>query len=449
MILLVLIIPSIILFYMTLLNIYRCKFSILEIMLSFSTTYILLAFTMIALPYMFPNLDIDIIGNITVAVCLFILVYKKSREWILSGYYTTLTLITTMISSSVSGLLFDIIFNTDIYNSRDNMTLYFTQLIPTFLACYFFSRYLGNYIHRFYIQLSDEVKREFAKYGFILSSLTYIVAHINLFAYRIVEDRNLLATMNLLVIVVVFFVALIMTYQHAVAHQHQMEADMIVKAQNDLVSYTKKLEDAYSEMRRFRHDHLNILHGLIGYTENSDQDGLKSYLTQNLFVAKESLEALDKSMDQLKFIHLPELKGLLAIKFAQAQSQDIMVNLDITKPIDEIPMERVALCRIVGIIVDNAVEELLAQDYEHKELSFGIIIDGSDILIICTNTCKTSPPIEKIFTLDYTTKGSGRGVGLYDLKQICKKSGNVLVSSHVKNDIFTIIITLRKRTGAI
>jgi len=445
---LIIIIPSIIIFYTVLFNVCKYKFSTLEIMISFLTTYILLVLTTVVLPHMFPNLDIDIIGNIIIALCLFILVYKKSKERILSGYYTALALITTMISSSVTGLLFDIIFNTDVYNSRANMTLYFIHLIPTFLSCYFFSLYLGNYMHRFYIQLSDEVKREFAKYGFILSSLTYIVAHINLFAYKIVEDRNLLSTMNLIVIAIVFFVALVMTYQHSLAHQHQMEADMIVKAQNDLVSYTKKLEDAYSEMHQFRHDHLNILHGLIGYTENSDQDGLKSYLAQNLFVAKESLEVLDKAMDQLKFIHLPELKGLLAIKFAQAQSQDIKVNLDITKPIDEMPMERVALCRIVGIIVDNAVEELLSQDYEHKELNFGIIIDGSDILIICTNTCKTSPPIEKIFTLDYTTKESGRGIGLYDLKQICKKSGNVLVSSHVKNDIFTIIITLRKRTGA-
>ena len=434
---------------MVLFNLCKYKFSISKALISFLTTYILVALIAGVLPQKIPNLDIDIAGNITISICLFAFIYKKTKLWILSGYYTALTLITTMISSSIASLLLDIIFNISIYDNRSNIILYGLNLIPTFLSCYYFSRYLGNYMHQCYIQLSYEVKQKFAKYGFMLSALTYVISHINLFAYRVVENRVLLSTVNLIIIAIVFFVALVMTYAYALAQQKQMEFEIKVKAQNDLETYTKDLEDAYGEMRRFRHDHLNILYGLIGYTEDMNQDGLKAYLNQNLVTAKESLAALDKAMDHLKFIHLPELKGILAVKFTQVQSQGINLKLDITKPIDEIPIEPVELCRIVGIIVDNAVEELLSQEYEHKELSFGIIIDGSDTLIICTNTCKTSPPIEDIFSLDYTTKGPGRGLGLYDLKQICKKCGNVLISAHVENDVFTIIITIRERIGAI
>ena len=238
-----------------------------------------------------------------------------------------------------------------------------------------------------------------------------------------------------------------MTMSYSLAQQRQIEIELKNKAQSDLEIYTKKLEDAYSEMRRFRHDHLNMLYGLAGYVDNSNTIAFEQYLNENLVIAKEALHDLDKAMDCLKFIHIPELKGLLSIKFAQAQSRNIEVELDITKPVHKIPIERTELCRIVGIIVDNAVDELLSQNYERKVLSFGIIIDASDILIICANTCKTSPPIEIIFSEGYTTKGAGRGLGLYNLKQTCKSCGNVLLSAYVEDDIFTIIATIREKTG--
>jgi len=212
-----------------------------------------------------------------------------------------------------------------------------------------------------------------------------------------------------------------------------------------LAEYTKTLEADYNEMRKFRHDHLSLLHGFAGFIGDDNQEGIKEYLRENLAIAEKSLKALDKNVEDLQTINIPELKGLLAVKFAGAQSEGIEVRIDIAQPVEDIPLERTDLCRIAGIMVDNAVEELLysGKNYERKLIEFGIILSDSDVLIVCTNNCKDTPPIEEIFKENYSTKGSGRGLGLYNLKQICKKAGNAWVSAHTQDrDTFTVAITV-------
>ena len=138
-------------------------------------------------------------------------------------------------------------------------------------------------------------------------------------------------------------------------------------------------------------------------------------MSKNISAAKEALSILDHTLDRLKFIHLPVLKGLLYSKLSSAQNKGIDVVLDIPKPVDNIPLDIILLCRIVGNIVDNAIEELLSEDYTHKHLNFGILIeDNNNILIICGNTCTTPPNIDEIFDETYTTKkGINRGPCLY------------------------------------
>lgn len=439
----VLSIPSIILFFVVLFNICKLKFTVIEKIILPIITYIILITVLLVLSHTFPRVNMDIVGNLVVTGCLVLIIYRKSKNKLLSGYYAVLTSVTAMIGGTITGTLLDLIFNvTTAYVRSDWMSL-LIAMAPTIAIPYFLSKYIGNYMHKYYVQLGYEVKQKFVKYGFILSALTYSLTHANVFVYQIVEDRTLLYAIDMILITTIFFVALTMTATFSLAQQKQMEAELVANAQKDLELYTKRLEDAYDEIRYFRHDHLNMLYGLTGYVNEENQEGLRQYLVQNVASAKEALGALDEVMQHLKFIHIPELKGLLSVKFASAQAHGLKLELDIAKPIEDIPIERTALCRIIGIIVDNAVEELLTYDYEHKVLRFGIIIDGSDILIISANACTTSVPIEKIFTKGYSTKGLGRGLGLYNLKQICNKCDNVLVSAHVKDDMFRVVLTVR------
>jgi two-component system sensor histidine kinase AgrC len=110
--------------------------------------------------------------------------------------------------------------------------------------------------------------------------------------------------------------------------------------------------------------------------------------------------------------------------------------------VQDIPLERTDVCRAAGILVENAIDELLTGGYERKLLEFGIILSTGNVAMICTNTCKNPPPIEEIFKENFSTKGTGRGLGLFNLKQICKKNGNAWVSAHSDDGMFTVTVTM-------
>lgn len=107
-----------------------------------------------------------------------------------------------------------------------------------------------------------------------------------------------------------------------------------------------------------------------------------------------------------------------------------MVNRDITD---------VIWVQILGTLLDNAIEAL--RDYEgSKRLWIEITekSDGGEIFVCIANTCRKikQSEMEKFFELGYSTKGEGRGVGLYDVKQLVYKNKGYLVVDNVKRDNF-------------
>ncbi|MCL2400965.1 MAG: GHKL domain-containing protein [Defluviitaleaceae bacterium] len=424
-----LVIPSVILFYMVFFNICKSKFTIIETLLSAFLTYMATVTLMIIFVNVFPRIGIDIAINGAISLGLLLFAYKKSKTLILSGYYAIFTSVTTMISGSLVGMLMTIIFNTRFEEARASLILYFISIVLTFTFCYFLSKYIGNLLHKHYIQLPHEMKQKFALYGLILSGLTFLISHVNLFVYQIVDDIVLISNINLILITCMFFVTIIMLMAYLSSKNKQLLAEYENKAQDALVSYTKNLEESYKQLRVFKHDHFDLLITLMTYNCIVK---IKDHVKQVSYYANKELKLLDRSMDLLGNINDSALKGLLAMKFTLAHTDGIGVELDIPDPIYNIPISAMDLCRLVGIVIDNALEELRSHEGESKVLKFGIVNQDKDILIICSNNYKNLPVINKIFDEGYTTKESNQGIGLYSLRKICEECKNVLYSINVQ-----------------
>ena len=435
-----LIIPSIIAFYIALVNICKRKYSVPELILSFSAIYIVAALTMAIFGSIFPAFGIDMPTNIAITACLFVFVYREIKIKLLSGFYALSSSVTTMISGSISGAFINNIF--DIYvRDLDSFFLYFMNLLLLYLICYVLSKHIGNHLHKCYVQLSLEVRQKFAAYGFLLSVLTYSLSHVNVFAYRMIDDRVLLSTINAVLITTIFFVAIIMLAAYSLSQQKQAEAMLKTEAEKSLAEHTVQLESAYKDMRKFRHDYHNLLSTLIAY---NDINALKKHLAKYLNYADEALKTLDSASVRLNMINIPELKSLLAIKCAQAQAQGITLDVNITEPVYNIPLNTVDLCRMIGIMTDNAIEELTDDEHDTKIFKFSIVVDEAETIIICSNPYRTAPLIRKIFDEGYSTKGPGRGMGLSIFKQYCKNNKNLLYSINMENNEFAIILSIRQ-----
>jgi two-component system sensor histidine kinase AgrC len=113
----------------------------------------------------------------------------------------------------------------------------------------------------------------------------------------------------------------------------------------------------------------------------------------------------------------------------------VRANLEAPDAITHIDMDTVLLVRILGILLDNAIEELLYLGY--GDLLVGLIKGKDNILLIVQNTCRDDlPNIQTLKKGDFSTKGSNRGLGLSIVADIINHCPNVISEIIVKDNLF-------------
>ncbi|QQK08325.1 sensor histidine kinase [Miniphocaeibacter halophilus] len=212
---------------------------------------------------------------------------------------------------------------------------------------------------------------------------------------------------------------------------------LIVKLEREkfLDSYYDSLEKNYNEVRKFRHDYKNILITLNGLIKQNDLDGIKDFYYSITDEDKEIIFNKSFNLDRLSNIHIKYLKGFLFNKIREAEEKNVDVFLDISDYIENINIKNVDLIRILGIILDNAIEEVESLGQGKVSVVF-LTTKTSKIIIVENNSRKN---IQKLFELKkegFSTKGSNRGLGLSILDEILSKYKNITHEIQIENNKF-------------
>jgi len=224
----------------------------------------------------------------------------------------------------------------------------------------------------------------------------------------------------------------------------KFEAQRKVTEQKDLQYYTDQLERQQTAMRKFKHDYQNILASLDSFIAEGDWAGLRQYYSSSIKTASEVITREDFALENLSKIKLREIKGIMAAKLLQAQDAGINAYIEVTAEIESFPIDSVQFVRIIGIIMDNAIEAL-------TELCGGTLLVGffkgeTGITLIVKNSCrKDLTNIRKIRQVGFTTKGENRGLGLAILSEIVNSYGNVTLETSIEEGYF--IQKLKMREG--
>ena len=107
--------------------------------------------------------------------------------------------------------------------------------------------------------------------------------------------------------------------------------------------------------------------------------------------------------------------------------------------IDEYNIEKIKiydLCKILGILLDNALEAAYESSKKYVELS---ISKGSQnaIVIEIINSHAGELNKDKIFENGYTTKPGHSGFGLWEVKKIIERNKNCSLKTSVTDMLFT------------
>jgi len=202
-----------------------------------------------------------------------------------------------------------------------------------------------------------------------------------------------------------------------------------------LLIHMEELMRQYTAMRKFKHDQSNIFSSMDIFVTDDNWTGMKDYYSTKIKPTFDIIIASDFALKSLNNIKVPEIKSILTIKLALAQNLGIRATLDADDEIEDIPIDSVVLVRMLGIILDNAIEEL-----EH--LGAGTLLVGcyrvdDSINFIIQNDCRADmPPLQKLYKPGFTTKGKGHGLGLENLYELADSQPDVVLSTSIENGQF-------------
>ena len=200
-----------------------------------------------------------------------------------------------------------------------------------------------------------------------------------------------------------------------------------------LISTTQKLESAESynntlhilhdNVRAFQHDFDNIVTTIGGYIRTDDMDGLKNYYFEleddcqkvnNLYILNPDI------------INNNGIYNLLTKKYHEADLNNIKVNITFLLNLSELNMKIYEFARILGILLDNAIEACTECDEKVINIIFRNDNRNRRHLVIIENTYNNKDiDTSKIFEKGFSGKENHTGLGLWEVRKIIKKNNNI------------------------
>lgn len=391
----------------------------------------------LSVAYMYIGLAITIINWIF----LIIINLKNQKKLSISLTSASLSLMIFILSDHITTIFLDPVFisNKLCLNTRLQLFIHVTLSILIMFLLGITSIYFNNKILK-HLRLNKYIYWVSS----IISAVTFFIYYIDIFIERYIVKSRINEKTNgfffmiyAIMATIVFIIALYTIKKDSENKYREIEFKLMEE-------YTIKLEENYSEMRKFKHDYQNILMSLEGYIEDKNINKLRIYFNDYIKPTSSIIAENSFKLSQLSNLKQKEFKSIIASKLIYSQELGINTSFEALEIIDYINMNPIKLVRAIGILIDNAIEEV-QKDINYGYIKVGIIDKNESILIIVSNKCIDEvPELYKIQEIGFSTKGEGRGIGLNTLKEIINSSDNVTLETCVEKDVFNQIIEIRK-----
>lgn len=221
-------------------------------------------------------------------------------------------------------------------------------------------------------------------------------------------------------------------------YKEQQKSKEIEENYNALFTYLEKYEKEIVEKRKIIHDYKNQLIVINGYID--DKVKLKEYISE---IIKEQKSVIDNKMVR-NIDKLPSgLKGLVYYKLANLDNK-ILVDLSVSGEIKKFnniePKKSKDILKIIGVLLDNAIEAVENADEKYIELNFDI--KNNKLKFELLNSYKGNVTIKNVLTAGFSTKGNNRGYGIPLIKDIVNKNKDFELDLKTKDNIFTAILNV-------
>lgn len=383
------------------------------------------------------------LGSVTVLFLLMVFLYFKkcylARKAIC---LSSIIQITAMISINISALLLYLIFPRFFGFAYDVLS---PLVIVYYLATHFlFPVLIALLLVKSTVHIREQINENSNLHIALIGML--VMLHLTFYNLTAIINQQSTNSQTLQIWLVVFltifvtiFLGSFIFYTKAIESRHQIQRKE--DEQQSLLYYTTEIEKQAREMRKFKHDYQNILSSFEDFIYEGDLAGLKSYFNDTVQNASKRIMQESFALEGLSRIKIKEIKSILVSKLMSAQDKGIVVRFEARQDIDDIQMNTVALVRMLGIILDNAIEEL--EEIKDYTPNANIIIgiwkeeDADEVGLVIQNTCRSElPRLHELKKEGFSSKGEGRGLGLSNLLEIVDSQPNVFLQTSVSDNQF-------------
>lgn len=218
------------------------------------------------------------------------------------------------------------------------------------------------------------------------------------------------------------------------------------KSKEDLITseiHNKTLIGMIDGVRTLKHDYNNIIQSLNGYVVTKQYDKLEDHIKSLL---KECNGINNISSIDPKIFNDPAIYGIVGSKYFLANEKGIPFEFDITTDIAGLDFPKPELSRILGILIDNAIEATTKSSNPFIRLQIRFDNRKCADLIKIYNTYDTSIDInlQDIFKKGYSSKEVKSGIGLWEVKKLVKHNPNSQIYASIEENMFVQNIVIER-----
>ena len=355
----------------------------------------------------------SVIGFITMMIILFVTVFLVYRESILN---MLVSCVITYMITSVFGYIQLLILNQFIADIGD--LVYGVIPLTAMLIDVTFIYFIYLIMRKKQLRLAVHTRKAWyfviMVFSFVATMLINKKWHANPDTFLV----SLVVYVAILIYVFSVFVEMIIAQQQEEKYRYELQMYQ---------SYMPIVEKLIDEIREKQHGYSNAIQSIksLAYVEKDFESLKNALLTQ-----KDESDILEYEIDVLKLnYHL--LAGFIMSKTDEAKDKHIELRTEIVNYTLESKSPEYALVEMIGILIDNALEETECGDW------IGMMICSTEERTVCevNNRGEISVDefIKKAFKSGYSTKGTsleGRGYGLFRLKNLIEKyDGTIEISN--------------------
>lgn len=385
-----------------------------------------IVFTYLFIRYFFPRF-----ATVVIYIVPIFFIYKKSKNIFSSIFIDIFAWVLVIIINDLALSICYVIF-------RISSVTYNVQFLCTcfivYTMIYMITKYFGKLYNEYRIFIYKNLTSKYFIFIYIMVIITFGVFYHSINWNKYLDNSYIIVVNS--AIELAYGLVMILVCISLLISVRKEEKVKYEKAQlESLKEYIGNLEEMYTEMRKFRHDYINVVSSISAFIEDKDMQGLEEYFNNNIYYLNNKIHKNNYKLGALKNILMQEVKGLISAKVMRAQELGIDVVIDVVEAIDDIKMQKIDLIRSLGIILDNAIEA--SMESEGKSINIILVKKEKSVVIVVTNTYGNKIlPISKMFKAGISTKGENRGLGLSNLKEITGRYANVALDTYIENNIF-------------